>query len=120
MSRIAPTLTCLSLLALAPLAATASAPQKLEECVTLSGNHSAARAGSTGLVVQDGDNHYQLDFGGSCSATTLASQVTITTAGQANTICPRGSAVTTRTHYCRVRSAVLIPAETYQRYARRR
>lgn len=94
--------------------------QNIDDCITLSDSHTAARVGSTGMVVRDGDAHYQLDFGQSCAATTTSSRVTIATGKQTNVVCPSGSAVTARHHHCPIRKATVISADVYDRHARRR
>lgn len=94
--------------------------QKLTDCITLSDNHTAARAGGNALVVRDGEANYRLDFGSQCSATALSSRVVIATGKQANVVCPSGSTVSARHHQCAIRSALLISPQAYDRHARRR
>lgn len=89
-------------------------------CVTLSGQHTAVRAGAEGLLIADGDEHIRLDFGGYCEATMRRSSVVIATGGQENVVCTQGSVVTARGASCAVREMRMVDAAEYRRHARRR
>jgi hypothetical protein len=72
------------------------------------------------LLIADGDAHYKVSFGGSgCDALMAAATVDITTDGQANKLCPKGSRVSARTYSCNVRQVQRISAEDYAAYQRR-
>lgn len=123
MSRL--TATALSLLVAATAALPAQAAGKIDpaapdSCITLSENHKAARRGSDGLAIQDGDKALLLNFGGYCAATAQSSLVRVSTDGQTNVLCPSGSKVSSRRDECYVRQVRPITAEEFARYARRR
>ena len=106
------------LLALCAPAAIA-APVPVEGCVDLSANHEGVRYGAKYLLVKDGDAHYRLDFGRSCSAITAAGSITIRAEGEANRICASGTEVDTGRATCNVRKVEAIDAETFARYKKR-
>lgn len=89
-------------------------------CVTLSGQHTAVRAGAERMLIADGEEHISLDFGGYCEATMRSSSVVIATGGEENVVCTRGSVVTGRGASCAVREMRMIDAAEYRRHARRR
>ncbi|MCH1909670.1 hypothetical protein MKP15_12890 [Stenotrophomonas sp. Y6] len=89
-------------------------------CVTLSGQHKAARVGGEGMVIADGDKHLRLDFGGYCEATMRNSNIVIATDGRQNVVCTEGSVVTSRSGRCAVRGMRAIDEAEYKRLARRR
>ena len=113
----------LALLFLAACAASTSASAvegtPVEGCVELSESHQGMRHGSQFLLVKDGDAHYRVGFGKTCSALTLASKVTITTEGTANRLCATGTTVASKRARCAVRTVEAIDAETFDRYDRR-
>ncbi|MQP76014.1 hypothetical protein CQ393_08925 [Stenotrophomonas sp. MYb238] len=89
-------------------------------CVTLSGQHKAARVGTDGMVIADGDNHLRLDFGHYCDAMMKNSSVVLATDGRENVVCTQGSVLTSRAGSCPVRAMYPIDEAEYQRRARRR
>ena len=105
---------------MAPAPASAADAMPLEGCVNLSPTHEGVRFGSKSLLVKDGDAHYRVDLGRSCSAMTLATSVTIETDGQANRLCAADSEVSTNRGSCDVRKVETIDAATFDRYKRRR
>ena len=104
---------------LIPVDAGAKEPEPLTDCVSLSDAHQGTRFGSQYLLLKDGDAHYRLGFGGSCSALTRSSIVQVATSGEKNRLCAKGTTVTSRSAYCAVRSVDRIDAEDYERVARR-
>lgn len=99
--------------------ATAADGTPIEGCVTLSDNHEGVRYGSRYLLVKDGDAHYRVDFGKSCSALTLASGVAIKANGQPNQLCATGTKIASKRATCRARAVEAIDAEAFDRYKRR-
>ncbi|MBP6215804.1 MAG: hypothetical protein KA391_00245 [Luteimonas sp.] len=97
----------------------AKEPEPLTECVSLSNDHKGTRFGSQYLLLKDGDAHYRVGFGGSCSAIDRSSVVQVATAGQKNQLCTKGTTVSSRSDHCAVRSVEKIDAEQYERVARR-
>ncbi|WP_182336074.1 hypothetical protein [Stenotrophomonas acidaminiphila] len=89
-------------------------------CVTLSGQHKAARAGGEGMVIADDGKHLRLDFGGYCDAIMKSSNIVIATDGRENVVCTEGSVVTSRSGRCPVRGMRAIDEAEYKRHARRR
>ncbi len=89
-------------------------------CVTLSGQHKAARVGTDGMVVADDGNHLRLDFGRYCDAMMKTSSVMIATDGRENVVCTHGSTVSSRAGSCAVREMRVIDEAEYKRRARRR
>ena len=124
MSSFRPILLVLPLLALAG-AATAATPNAssdtaVSDCVDLSANHEAFRYTNQALLIADGDAHYKVSFGNSgCDALMAASTVDISTNGQANRLCPKGSRISARTYSCSVRQVQCITAEDYAAYQRK-
>ena len=114
----------LALLLLAACAASTSASAvegtPVEGCVELSESHQGMRHGSQFLLVKDGDAHYRVGFGKSCSALTLAGNVSIETDGQANRLCATGTKVSGKRASCTVRTVEAIDADLFNRYKRRR
>jgi hypothetical protein len=104
-----------------PNAPSESAPSDtaMSDCVDLSANHEAFRFGNQALLVADGDAHYRLGFGSGCDALMASSTVDITTNGQANRLCPKGSRVSARTYSCAVREVQRISSEEYAAYQRK-
>lgn len=92
----------------------------LPTCVTLSGQHTAVRAGAERMLIADGDKHLRLDFGGYCEATMRSSSVVVATRGRENVVCTRGSVVAARGASCAVREMRVIDEAEYRRHARRR
>ena len=113
----------LALLLLAACAASTSASAvegtPVEGCVELSESHQGMRHGSQFLLVKDGDAHYRVGFGKSCSALSLASSFEIETDGQANQLCATGTVVESKRGSCDVRTVEQIDADTFNRYKRR-
>ena len=97
----------------------AKEPEPLTDCVSLSDAHQGTRFGSQYLLLKDGDAHYRLGFGGSCSALTRSSIVQVATSGEKNRLCAKGTTVTSRSDHCTVRSVEKVDAEYYERVARR-
>jgi hypothetical protein len=111
-----------ALIAAATTAAQAGPPATpavpLASCVDLSPEHEAFRFGSQYLLVQDGDAHYRLSFGGDCDALLQSARFDISTDGKSNRLCGNGSKVSTRSA-CPVSSVVQIDADQFARYRRR-
>jgi hypothetical protein len=91
----------------------------LADCVNLGADHEAFRFGNQYLLVHDGDAHYRLSFYGNCEALGLATQVRISTSGEANRLCPKATRVESRTQSCTVRSVDRIDAADYARFQRK-
>ena len=109
----------LLLLAACSASAVAAEPVPVEGCVELSDSHQGMRYGSKYLLVKDGDAHYRVGFGRSCTALVMASNVTIKTDGQSNRLCATGTKVASKQARCDVRTVEAIDAETFERYKRR-
>jgi hypothetical protein len=111
----------LFLVALAGFATAAHAQEneKLTDCVELPADYQATRFGSQYLLVKDGDNYYRLGFNGSCSAIALSSSVKISTAGQANRLCPSDTKIASKRDSCRVSEVVRVDQNAYEQYARK-
>ena len=115
--------SALILVALASCAGVAHARndnQPLKDCVELSADHQMARFGSQYLLVKDGDAHYRIGFGGSCSAIAVSTQVKIATDDQANRLCPQGTRVVTKRDSCAAREVLRVDEDEYETYARKR
>ena len=106
-------------LAACSVSASAAEPTPVEGCVELSQSHQGMRYGSKYLLVKDGDAHYRVGFGKSCSALSLASSFEIETDGQANQLCATGTVVESKRGSCDVRTVEQIDADTFNRYKRR-
>jgi len=102
-----------------PSAYADSRNQPLSDCVDIAPQRQVARYGSQYLLVKDGDAHYRIGFGGSCSAISMSTQVQIRTDRQDNRLCPSGTRIITRGDSCTVRTVVLISEDEYAKYARR-
>lgn len=89
-------------------------------CVTLSGQHKAARAGGEGMVIADDGKHLRLDFGRYCDAMMRSSNVVIATDGRDNVLCSEGSVVRSKAGSCAVRAMRTIDEAEFKRHARRR
>ncbi len=89
-------------------------------CVTLSGQHTATRAGVEGMVIADEGTYLRLDFGRYCDAMMRSSSIVIATDGRENVVCSQGSVVTSRAGRCPVRTMRAIDEAEYKRHARRR
>lgn len=113
-------LLALPLLAMAGAAAAATpnatSDSAMSDCVDLSANHEAFRYSNQALLIADGDAHYKVSFGSGCDALMAAATVDITTGGQANRLCPKGSRVSARTYSCSVRQVQRISADDYAAY----
>jgi hypothetical protein len=116
-------LLSLPLLAVAGIAAAATpdaqSDSAVSDCVDLSANHEAFRYATQALLIADGDAHYKLSFGSGCDALMASSTVDVTTNGQANRLCPKGSRVSARTYSCAVREVQRISADEYAAYRRK-
>ena len=113
----------LLLITLATLASTALAreeEQKLAECVDLPATYQATRSGSQYLLIKDNDDYFRIDVGSSCNAIALSSNVTISTQGENNRICPAGTQVASKHSRCNVREITRIAQTDYDRNARKR
>ena len=123
MSSFRSLLLALPLLAIAGVATAAtpnvSSDSAMSDCVDLGANHEAFRYTNQALLIADGDTHYKLSFGSGCDALMAASTVDISTDGQANRLCPKGSRVSARTYSCSVRQVQRITADDYAAYQRR-
>lgn len=113
------TLATVLLCACSATAAHAAPGEKLSGCVELSPDHQATRFGSQYLVLRDNGAHYRLGFAGSCHALAVSSNVSISTDGQPNRLCPGGTEVSTKRDVCKVRAVDEIRADEFERYARR-
>lgn len=103
---------------LTPVDAGEKTDEMLADCVTLSPQHQGARFGSQYLAIRDGDKHYRLEFGGTCSALNSGS-IVVSTDKQANRLCGTGTVVKSKAGNCTARAVTLIDADEYERYARR-
>ena len=116
-------LLSLPLLAFAGVAAAATpdnpSDSAMSDCVDLGADHEAFRYASQALLIADGDAHYKLGFGSGCDALMASTSVEITTDGQANRLCPKGTRVAARTYSCAVRQVQRISADDYTAYKRK-
>ena len=89
-------------------------------CITLADEHKAKKIGPETLLVSDGQNHLRLDFGSYCNAISHSSSVRISTNGQSNVVCAKGTTVNSKRDSCSVHSISRISAEEFKRFARLR
>lgn len=93
----------------------------LTDCVTLGNQQEIVRTGGGGdrFFLKDGDNHYRVAFRRSCGSISTTSKVEISTAGEANRLCPQDTRVETDRDVCEVSEIQPITADEFARRQKR-